>query len=51
MTSSSDITTKFEATIKTFTPIVGELKDDNLHRVKKFLLQTCLLIRLAGSKA
>ena len=50
MTSSSDIAAKFEAAIKAFTPIVVQPKDDDLWGVKKFLFQTCLLIRLAGSK-
>ena len=51
MTSSSDITAKSEAAIKAFTPTVGQTKDDDLRGVKKVLLQTCLSIRLAGSKA
>ena len=50
MTSSSDIAAKFEATIEAFTPIVGQLKDDDLQGVQKVLLKTCLSIRLAGSK-
>ena len=51
MTSSSDIAAKFEAPIKAFTPIVVQLKDNDLQRVRKFLLQTCLSICLAGLKA
>ena len=51
MTSSSDISAKLEATIKAFTPIVVQPKYDDLRRVQKVLLQTCLSIRLAGSKS
>ena len=51
MTSSSDIAARFEAAIKAFTPIVGQPKNNNLQGVRKVLLQTCLLIRLAGSKS
>ena len=51
MTSSSDIAAKSEVTIKAFTPIVGQPKDNELRGVRKLLLQTCLSIRLAGSKA
>ena len=51
MASSSDIATKFEAAIKAFIPIAGQPKDNDLRGVRKFLLQTCLLISLAGSKA
>ena len=51
MTSSSDIAATFEATIEAFTPIVIQPKDDDLRGVHKVLLQTCLLIRLAGLKA
>ena len=51
MTSSSDISAKFEAGIKAFTPIVGQPKDDDLQGVRNVLLQTCLLICLAGSKS
>ena len=50
MTSSSDIAAKFEAAIEDFTPTTGQLKDDNLRGARKVLLQTCLLIFLAGSK-
>ena len=49
-TSSMDISAKFEAAIEAFTPIVGQPKDYNLQGFKKVLLQTCLSIRLAGSK-
>ena len=51
MTSSSNIATKFEAVIEAFTPIAGQPKDENIRGVQKVLLQTCLLIRLAISKA
>ena len=51
MTSSSDIAAKFEATIKAFTSIVGQPKDDDPRGVQKVLLQTCLSIRLSGSKS
>ena len=51
MTSSSDIAAKFKAAIKAFTPIAGQTKDNDLWGVRKVLLQTCLSIRLAGSKA
>ena len=51
MTSSSDIAEKSEATIEAFTPIFGQPKDDDLRGFRKVLLQTCLSIRLAGSKA
>ena len=50
MTSSSDIAAKFESAIEAFTAIVGQPKDNDLRGVRKVLLQTCLLIRLAGSK-
>ena len=51
MTSSSDITDKFEVAIKDFIPIFDQPKDDNIRGVQKFLLKTCLSIRLSGSKA
>ena len=51
MISSSDIAAKFEAAIKAFTPMVGQPKDDDLRWVRKDLIQTCLSIRLAGSKS
>ena len=51
MTSSLDIVAKFGATIKDFTPILGQPNDDDLRGVQKVLLQTCLSICLAGSKA
>ena len=50
MTSSSDIATKFESAIETFTPIVGQPKDNNVQGVQKFLFQMSLSIRLAGLK-
>ena len=50
MTSSSEISPKFEAAIEAFTPIVSQPKDGDLQRVHKTLLQNCLSIRLAGSK-
>ena len=50
-TSSSDIAAKFEAAIKSFTPIVRQSKDDDLQGVRNVLLQTCLSIGLAGSKS
>ena len=46
-----DISAKSEAAIKAFKTIFGQPKDDDLRGVKKVLLQTCLLIRLTGSKA
>ena len=51
MTSSSDIAAKFEAAIKAFTRIISQPKDDDLQVVRKVLLQTCISIRLAGSKS
>ena len=51
MTSSSNIAAKFEAAIEAFTPISGQPMNDDLQGVQKVLLQTCLLIRLAGSTA
>ena len=51
MTSSSDITAKFEAAIKAFTSIVVQPKDDELQGVQKSLLQTCFSIRFDGSKS
>ena len=51
MNSSSDIAAKSKATIEAFTPIVNQLKDDDLREVQKVLLQMSLLIRLTGSKA
>ena len=50
MTSSSDIATKFESAIETFTPIVIQTKDNNVQGVQKFLFQMSLSIRLAGLK-
>ena len=50
MTSSSDIAAKFKAAIEAFTPIVFQPKDDDLQGFHKVFLQTCLSIRLAGSK-
>ena len=41
---------QIRAAIEAFTPIFGQLKDNNLQGVQTVLLQTCLLIRLAGSK-
>ena len=51
MTSSSYIAVKFGPSIVSFIPIAGQQKDDNLCGVQKVLLQTFLLIRLAGSKS
>ena len=51
MTTTSDITAKFDAAIATLAPIVGPSKDDDLRNVRKVLLQICLSIQLSGSKS
>ena len=51
MTSPTDITSKFDAAIASFTPIVGNLTDDDLCNVRQTLLQICLSINLSGSTA
>ena len=51
MMSTSDITAKFESAIAALAPVVGPPKDDAIRNVRKVLLQTCMSIRLAGSKS
>ena len=51
MTSTLNIAAKFETAIASLAPVVGPPKDDNLRNIRKVLLTTCLLIRLADSKS